>query len=211
MEYLISSLAGYLFGSIPTAYLVLKKSKNVDITQTGTGNVGAMNSYEITNSKFIGIFVFLIDALKGILSVLIIKLIFPDQFILPALALLFAVFGHCYNPWLKFKGGRGLAAAVGGTAFLFPFLPIIWLVIWSLIYFAKKDIIFANIWATIMSVVIVFTSIKIADKYAFPPAESLSTLALFSSALLLLIFIKHIEPLKELIDKKSFLKGKQDE
>ncbi len=117
MEYLISSVAGYLFGSLPTAYLVLKRSKNIDITESGTGNVGAMNSYEITNSKMIGILVFLIDALKGILSVILMKIIFPGEFVFPALALVFAVFSHCFNPWLKFKGGRGLATAAGGVAF----------------------------------------------------------------------------------------------
>ena len=53
-------------GSIPTAYLVLRKVHGIDITNTGTGNMGAMNSFEITNSKVIGILVLLIDALKGL-------------------------------------------------------------------------------------------------------------------------------------------------
>ncbi len=212
MEYLISSVIGYLFGSLPTAYLVLKKSKNVDITQTGTGNVGAMNSYEITNSKWIGISVFLIDALKGILSVEIMKIIYPGEFVFPAIALVFAVFSHCFNPWLKFKGGRGLATAAGGAAFLFPFVLIVWGLLWAIIYFKTKDILVANIWANLMSLFIVFTTIKIAIKYTFPLAESLSMLALFSTALLLIIFIKHIDPLKEIIDRKRIIdKGKNHE
>ncbi|MEO8400156.1 MAG: glycerol-3-phosphate acyltransferase [Ignavibacteriaceae bacterium] len=206
MEFLISSVLGYLFGSFPTAYLVLKKTQNIDITKTGTGNVGAMNSYEVTNSKWIGILVFLIDALKGILSVLIMKIIFPDVFIFPALALVFAVLSHCYNPWLKFKGGRGLATSAGGAAFIFPFVLIVWVLLWAIIYLLKKEILFANIWAIIMSIIINFTSSHISYKYTFPMADSVNTLIVISTFLLIIIFIKHIEPLKELIGKKTFIK-----
>ncbi len=212
MEYLISSILGYLFGSLPTAYLVLKRHKNIDITETGTGNVGAMNSFEITNSKMIGILVFLIDAFKGILSVILMKIIFPGEFVFPALALVFAVFSHCFNPWLKFKGGRGLATAAGGVAFLFPFVLVAWVLLWVIIYLKSKDILVANIWANLMSLLIIFSSIKIAVKYTFPPAESISIVVFFSTALLLIIFIKHIDPLKEIIDKKSIIaKGKHHE
>ena len=70
MEYLLSSIIGYLFGSIPTAYLLLKRTRGIDITNAGTGNVGAMNSYEVTNSKSIGIIVLLIDFLKGMIPAL---------------------------------------------------------------------------------------------------------------------------------------------
>ena len=101
MSYLYCSLIGYLLGSIPTAYIVLKRTQNVDITETGSGNVGAMNSFEVSNSKIIGILVFIIDALKGLLSVYLCLLLFPLNFIYPALALFFAVFSHCFNPWIK--------------------------------------------------------------------------------------------------------------
>ncbi len=206
MEYLISLVIGYLFGSFPTAYLILKKTKNINITETGTGNVGAMNSYEVTNSKFIGILVFIIDALKGILSVIIMKLIFPGEFSFPALALVFAVLSHCFNPWLKFKGGRGLATAAGGVAILFPFVLAAWALLWVVIYLKTKDILIANIWSNGMSLLIVFSSLKIAIKYTFPTAESYSILVFFTTALLLIIFIKHIDPLKEIIDKNSLRK-----
>lgn len=199
MQYLLSCLIGYLLGSIPTAYILLKKTKGLDITKVGTGNVGAMNSYEVTNSKLIGFLVFFIDALKGLLSVYLCLLIFSSDFVFPGLALIFAVFSHSYNPWLKFKGGRGLAAAAGGGALIFPFMIILWLVLWIVIYLVKKDIIFANIWALIATFIIILTSSNIAVKYAFPEPDSISTLILFTTGILMLVFIKHIEPLKELI------------
>ena len=57
MEYLIIALFSYLIGSFPTAFVLLKKVKQIDITQNGSGNVGALNSYEVSNSKLIGVFI----------------------------------------------------------------------------------------------------------------------------------------------------------
>jgi glycerol-3-phosphate acyltransferase PlsY len=206
MNYLISAVIGYIVGSFPTAYLILKKTRGVDITGEGSGNVGAYNSFEVSKSKTIGALVLLIDALKGLLSVYLILLILPREFIFPALAILFAVFSHCFNPWLSFKGGRGLAASAGGLILLFPFLLAVWIMIWVIIYLIKKDIIWANLWATFMSLVLIFATNRIAIKYSFPQAESISLLILFSAALLILIFIKHIEPLKDLMKSKNIFK-----
>jgi acyl phosphate:glycerol-3-phosphate acyltransferase len=203
MEYLFSSAIGYLLGSFPTAFIFLKKTKGIDITKEGSGNVGAMNSFEITNSKAIGIIVFFIDFLKGIASVLIPAFLFPNEFIYPAISLLFAVFSHCFNPWIKFNGGRGLATAAGGAAFLFPFLLVVWAVLWVIFYMMRKDIIFANISSTVFSIFVVFGTTNIAVKYAFPEPKSFSELVLVSSAILMIIFIRHIEPLKEFISSQK--------
>jgi glycerol-3-phosphate acyltransferase PlsY len=203
MEYLISSTVGYLLGSFPSAYILLKKTRGTDITNEGSGNVGAMNSFEVTNSKFIGFSVFFIDFLKGTVSVLIPVFLFHDQFIFPALALLFAVFSHCYNPWIKFKGGRGLATAAGGATIIFPFLLVVWALLWVIFYVMRKDILFANISSTVFSLLVVFGTSDIAVKYAFPHLGNNGQLLLVSSAVLVVIFIKHIEPLKELIEKQK--------
>lgn len=203
MEYLISSAIGYLLGSIPSAYLLLKKSKGIDITEEGSGNVGAMNSFEVTKSKFIGIVVFIVDFLKGTASVLIPIFIYPNQFIFPAIALLFAVFSHCFNPWIKFKGGRGLATAAGGAAFIFPFLLSVWCVLWVIFYLMRKDILLANISSTIFSLFVVFTTSEIAVKYAYPKPVTSDILVLISIAVLITIFIKHIKPFLELIEKQK--------
>ncbi len=208
MYYFISSLIGYLFGSIPTGYLLLKKSRGIDIRNEGSGNVGAYNSYDVTNSKLIGLSVLLVDLIKGILSVLIVKFIFPESFVFPALSLFFAVFGHCYNPWLNFKGGRGLATAAGGSLFFVPMLVGVWGILWVIFYIMRKDILFANIAATVMSILVVFNTGNIAAKYSFPKPVDEGNLVLLSTTVLILIFIQHIEPLKELVQKQ--LKKKND-
>jgi glycerol-3-phosphate acyltransferase PlsY len=206
MEYLFSAVIGYLLGSFPTAYLILKKSKGIDITEQGSGNVGAMNSLEVSNSKVIGLIVLVIDALKGLLSVYLTLLLFGINFMFPAIALFFAVFSHCYNPWLDFRGGRGLATAAGGASLLFPFALAVWCILWVIIYIYRRDILWANIWAVITSLIIILVSSDIAVKYSFPKAGTRGELILFSIALLIIIFVRHIEPFKEIIKNKNFIR-----
>ena len=201
MEYLISSSIGFLLGSIPSAYLIVKKTKGINILDSGSGNAGAYNSYEVSNSKIIGLLVMLADAVKGTLSVLVPILIYPDIFITAGLSLLFAVFAHCYNPWLGFRGGRGLATAAGGAILILPFLLLVWIILWVIIYLMKKDISLSNIAATIMALLILFNTSDMAVKYTFLVPENQSTLVILTTAILMIIFIKHIDPLKELISK----------
>lgn len=199
MNYLLSSLIGYFLGSFPTAYVILQKSHGIDITKSGSGNVGAMNSYEVTNSKITGLLVLFIDALKGLLSVYLVILIYPGNFTLPAISLTFAILSHCFNPWLKFKGGRGLATSFGGSILIFPLLPIVWILIWSIVYLFRKEIIISNFAATISTFILILLSYNISLRYSFPHADSVSSVLFFTTAMLIIIFIKHIDPLNELI------------
>jgi glycerol-3-phosphate acyltransferase PlsY len=203
MEYLLSAIIGYLFGSIPSAYLILKKKKGIDITSAGTGNVGAMNSYEVTNSKSIGLLVLFLDFIKAVIPVLIILLFLESSFLMASISVLFAIFSHCFNPWLGFKGGRGLATAAGGSAIIFPFLLIAWILFWILVYLIKRDIHIANILATILSLVSVLASPEYLIQFAYPQPVLVNELILFTSSGLLIIFIKHIDPLKEIILNKN--------
>lgn len=208
MDYLISSLIGYLFGSIPTAYIVLKKARGIDITKSGSGNVGAMNSYEVSSSKFLGFIVLLVDALKGIIPVIISLQAFDWNFSLAGLSLIFSIFSHCFNPWLRFKGGRGLATAAGGSLILAPLLLITWIIIWLAFYFIKKDILTSNIMATIISLISVLVGNNIYLQYSNVAKSNLSEIVLILSSGLILIFIKHTEPINEIIEKNK--KNKND-
>ncbi len=211
MNYLICVVTGYLLGSIPTGYLILKRDKGIDIRQAGSGNVGALNAMETSGSKAIGLLVLFIDALKGLLSVYLSILFFPHDFTLPALALFFAVFSHCYNPWLGFDGGRGLATAAGGTILIFPVLPAVWLIIWSASFILKKNVHFANIMAIIVTFIGVFFIQEIDFRYSFPHSYSVSIILFFSSALMMLLFIRHIEPMKEIIINYKSVKRRNEQ
>lgn len=206
MEYLVSLLLGYVIGSVPTAFLLLKKTKNIDITTVGTGNVGAMNSFDVTNSKFIGISVFILDLFKGMLPILILKMFSMNDFSFLSVALIACVFSHCYNPWLKLKGGRGLASAAGGASLIFPFALVVWVILWVIFFLMKKDFTIANVVASAMTLILIVTSISTAFKYAFPKPDSEAILVLFTLGLLLIIISKHTEPLQELFDKMKSTK-----
>ncbi|AFN75927.1 acyl-phosphate glycerol 3-phosphate acyltransferase [Melioribacter roseus P3M-2] len=196
MNYLLSLLIGVMLGSIPTAYLLLRK-KNIDVTKAGSGNVGAMNSYEVTNSKLIGLIVFAIDSLKGLLSVWIAESLFGHKFEFMMIALIGAVLGHCYSFWINFKGGRGLATAAGGALLIsIPVLGI-WVALWLVAYLFRRHIHFANFTATLLTGLLSFTSGDILNKYASPSAADTMNFSILVSLMLLIILSKHIVPIKE--------------
>ena len=197
MAELLSLITGYIFGSFPTAYLLLKRTLDVDITRNGSGNVGALNSYEVSKSKLLGASVFSIDFFKGLLPVLIISFFIGDIFIYKMLGLLGAVLAHCYSPWIKFKGGRGLATAAGGSFVISIPIIIIWGLIWLTAFALRRNIHFANFTATILTGVLSFTSVHVLVKYTMPPPASGIEFSLLTSLIMLIILLKHIQPIKE--------------
>ena len=215
MDFILVSLIGYLLGSIPTAYILLKRFKNIDVTNSGSNNVGAMNSYEVTESKLMGIIVFLLDASKGALSIYIPSLLFGSNFELQMLSLVFAVFAHCYSPWIKFKGGRGLATAAGGSLLIAPVILILWVVFWVISYLYKKHIHFSNFVASILTAILAYTSsdiINSTDWYTNPIAETNLSFASFNVIMLLIIISRHTGFIKDYFSKAKIKnRGSNDE
>ena len=99
---LSAAIVSYLVGSFPTAYVIGKHFRKIDLSRNGSGNLGAMNAYEVTGSKSIGIVVALIDMSKGFL---VTSLSFRNYGIIIGLtAALFVVIGHNYSLYVRFKG-----------------------------------------------------------------------------------------------------------
>lgn len=115
-----------MLGSIPTGFLVAK-ARGIDIRAVGSGNIGAANTFRAVG-KIAGVFVLLIDALKGYaavwLCVWILKFFgITDSGLVihyQVLAGIFAVLGHNYTCWLGFKGGKGIATTAGVYLALAP-------------------------------------------------------------------------------------------
>ncbi len=149
-------ISSYLIGTVPFSLIFSKILANKNPGKEGSGNYGAMNSYEVTGRKTIGLLVFICDVLKGALAVFIAYyLIYPKTFY-ALIATIFLVIGHNFNIFLKFKGGRGLAACLGALLVYNPFLPVIWCALWFLFYrIVRKDVLFANSWASVISPVLV--------------------------------------------------------
>jgi glycerol-3-phosphate acyltransferase PlsY len=119
LGYALTAIASYFLGSIPTGYLAAK-SRGIDIRSVGSGNIGATNVFR-TLGKTAGVTVLLIDAFKGFAAARWIAF-GPDA---PSethamIAGLFAILGHNYTCWLKFKGGKGIATSTGVLLALSP-------------------------------------------------------------------------------------------
>lgn len=201
IEILIALVLGYLIGSFPTAYVLLKKYKNINITETGSGNVGAMNSFEVTGSKSTGIIVFAIDFLKGFLPAAAAYFIFEMDFDFCGALLLGLVLGHCFSFVIKFKGGRGLATALGGSVLIAPAIPVLWIIFWSIAFLFKKNIHFGNIAATLLTLILNITSADILIKYLILEPSSEGYYIFISTGILGTILIKHYKPIKDYLGK----------
>lgn len=115
---IIVVIASYLLGSIPSAYLAGKWSKGEDITKAGTGTTGAANVWQ-TISRTAAVMIFLADMSKGVIPLLVSRQL---GFGLPAQIAsgLAAIIGHNWSLFLRFRGGRGIAASVGVVLILAP-------------------------------------------------------------------------------------------
>lgn len=115
MKILLSIIVGYLIGCFSSAYFVGKTSKGIDIRLHGSGNAGATNALRVMGLR-LGALTFFLDAIKGIIAVLIGRFIMGYNGGL--ICSLFAVIGHNWPIFLQFKGGKGVATSIGALATL---------------------------------------------------------------------------------------------
>ena len=101
--------AAYLLGSIPFGLILTNLSGGEDLRKTGSGNIGATNVLR-TDNKRLAAATLLLDGAKGVVAVLVAKLFGPDIAIVAATG---AFLGHLFPIWLKFRGGKGVATALG--------------------------------------------------------------------------------------------------
>jgi glycerol-3-phosphate acyltransferase PlsY len=118
--YFIAAAVSYLLGSIPFGYLVVRIFKGEDVRAIGSGNIGATNVAR--KSPALGIATLVLDAAKGLAAVLVAWVLFsgPHQQLIMTTAAFFAVLGHLFPVWLKFRGGKGVATSLGSFILLTP-------------------------------------------------------------------------------------------
>jgi glycerol-3-phosphate acyltransferase PlsY len=140
---LISAGIGYLLGSIPFGYLLVKGFHGADVRSTGSGNIGATNVAR--TSPGLGIVTLGLDALKGAVAVFLVSRIFLGESILPFVAALAAVAGHIFPVWLRFRGGKGVATGLGSFLLLTPKAILLTLVIFVALAVAFRWVALASI------------------------------------------------------------------
>jgi glycerol-3-phosphate acyltransferase PlsY len=143
---LIAGLS-YLLGSIPFGYLLVRIFRGQDVRQTGSGNIGATNVAR--SSPALGAVTLLLDAAKGLLAVYVAAQIVkrtslgyydPRLFSLMAMAAFFAIAGHMFPVWLKFRGGKGVATGLGAFVVIAPTTVLVMVAIFVLAVLAFRYI-----------------------------------------------------------------------
>jgi glycerol-3-phosphate acyltransferase PlsY len=148
-------VGSYLLGSIPFGYLA-GRFAGIDIRKAGSGNVGATNVVRVLGKRY-GYPVFALDFLKGFGAVKISMLMAPGRppewsspEIVGILAAMSSILGHLYPPWLKFKGGKGVATSAGALLALTPVPTLIGVVIWITVFWLTRYVSLASITAAVV-------------------------------------------------------------
>jgi len=186
-------LLGYALGSIPVGVLLAKAFRLPDPRTIGSGNIGATNMLRMGNKK-IALLTLLLDAGKGAAAVMLAAAIFtiypercvhdsamtacpPYAYLDPRYAptaLLAAVLGHMYSPWLKFKGGKGVATLLGGgLAFSWP-VGLGAFIIWAIVMFMKRIVSLASIVALGVAPLIVWLRVDGTSAFILAIAASIA-------------------------------------
>jgi len=143
-EYLFPVI-GYLLGSIPFGFLLVKSTQGADIRATGSGNIGATNVYR--KSRVAGVMTLLLDGGKGYLAVMIVRWLGGDMSWQGAAAVA-AILGHIFTVWLRFKGGKGVATGCGAYLAISPLSVGTTLIVFVLTAASTRYISLASILAT---------------------------------------------------------------
>jgi acyl phosphate:glycerol-3-phosphate acyltransferase len=125
-------VAAYLVGAIPVGYLIARMSAGADIRRHGSGNIGATNVLR-TLGRLPAAFTLAGDITKGAVTVVLARALLPDSAAGVAACAVLAVVGNCWPVYLAFRGGKGVATALGAFLVLIPWatLPaaLVWIVI----------------------------------------------------------------------------------
>jgi len=194
----IAIIIGYLLGSIPSAYLAGRLRKGVDIREVGSKNMGAMNVfYQVGPME--AVLVTLADLGKGVGAILLVRwvsgnpLISPFDF-LTGLAGAAAIMGHIFPIFLKFRGGKGAATAIGILIFLMPWTVPFLLTVFAIALFVTRNPTFSY---SLLLIVFPFVAGFIyVDRYGEPLA-----LVFYSIGLGVFLGIQYIPRLKEMHGK----------
>lgn len=211
---LISAILGYLLGSFPTALIIGKAVKGIDLREYGSKNLGATNAGRILGKKYFFI-VMTIDTFKCILGMLL-SYIFYRVFFMSINSYIFtvgvslagtaAMIGHCYPLFAQFKGGKGVSTALGYILVTSPICGLVVVLTFLTTFLIKRYISLGSILGAISAIIYTWAMYLIFQEsytliwYGF---EYNLGYCIITTIFALTVIIKHHENIKRLINKEE--------
>ena len=192
-------IAAYLIGGIPFGLLLAKYFGGVDIKSEGSGSIGATNVLRVLKkrdpilAKKLGAATLFLDALKGLIVLVIAGMAGVSEETKWAIAIL-AVVGHCFSPYLKFEGGKGVATGVGVMIYMLPVETIIAIIVWAVCIKTFR--------ISSLSSLLALTSLVLASFILHPDIPIIHTHAPIMILFFIIVY-KHIPNIINLIQGKE--------
>jgi glycerol-3-phosphate acyltransferase PlsY len=186
--FLLTAVYSYLLGSIPFGYILVRACRGQDVRQTGSGNIGATNVSR--TSPGLGALTLIFDVLKGLSAVAITRVLFPTHPSLQGLAALFAIVGHMFPVWLRFRGGKGVATGLGSFVIVTPKTILVMIAIFVVIFLVFRYVSLASI----LTVAVFPLLTWMLEPYRVTPQ-----MLIFIAAASFLIIFKHHENIRRLL------------
>ncbi|CCV65901.1 Glycerol-3-phosphate acyltransferase [Paracholeplasma brassicae] len=210
-------IASYLIGSIPSGIIVSKVFMGIDLREHGSKNIGTSNAIRVMGIK-LGILVFLLDALKGALPILLVRLmghlvgdmstyitIFNQSFNYEILFGVTAILGHTFPLYIGFKGGKAVAASCGVVLVLTPIPGVLCILAYIIVVAITK---YASLGSTIAALVVLISTLVQLLVQGRLYEEMF--MFVFYTLLVIFIFVRHKDNYKRLLNgtenKMSFKK-----
>jgi glycerol-3-phosphate acyltransferase PlsY len=180
--WLLTLTTAYVLGSIPFGYLLVRFVRQEDVRDTGSGNIGATNVARAGGTT-LGIFTLILDAMKGFIAVFLVMQFAPDTANGPSTlaisAAVAAVVGHVFPVWLRFRGGKGIATALGVFIALAPLVALSSVGVFALIVATTRLVSLGSI---VAAVSIPFLAILLVPHRSTALLVGLSVISLLSIA-----------------------------
>jgi len=180
---MLALLAPYALGSVPFGLVLAKLFGGPDVRRSGSGNIGATNVARVVG-PLPGILTLVLDATKGWLAVWLVGRILHGDVTLMVLAGFFAMLGHCFPVWLRFRGGKGVATAAGVFAALCPLAMSVAVLLFFLVFAFWRYVSLASLSAAASMPLLVY--LLWAPHFAPPESVTLGSLAIAA-----LVIIQH--------------------
>jgi acyl phosphate:glycerol-3-phosphate acyltransferase len=187
----VAIAAAYLIGATPFGLLVARFVRGIDIRTAGSGNIGATNVGRVLGARW-GAFVLVLDALKGALPTLLLSMLVtttaadPRRLHLAVGCGLAAVLGHMFPCWLRFRGGKGVATALGVIVVLAPWGTLVAVLTFAITFGLSRFVSLSSMVAAVAFCIAVLWRL-----WPQPFAPGTWSLAAFAIGVPLLIIVRH--------------------